>query len=384
MKEPVKLRVFFGLQIHSKFHRLKDIISLMESSDNVLRQQHDILLEVEYGKFPPGKIPWTEVNEAINRADIGIFDISENNSNVMIEAGFALGLGRQVFLLKNKKSRSKYQTPSDIPWIYIPYRDKNSLNSPATQKELIEAIQDYVKKSHRSEYLFRNVWGFAENDEVTVICSELDKPQSRMFPEPKEYIYLSKYGDVDALLTVLITLHRLYRNLKVTYCTGDEVSDRGISYTGNIVLIGGPDYNAATRLFQKAAPYLYKRGPSESDIYLKERFSKTKYYPKFAHKKRNREILDYGFFVKIQNPFNDTKKVIMIGGPHTYGVYGAAKAFSYEGGTHKGIQYNNCKIVTENVGSDPRFSVIFKVEGIDENVQVPQIDPKKVKALPTK
>ena len=382
MKGSTRLSVFVGFQSHSEFHDLKGVKSLLSSLGRHLLRKHNISLNVQYGKFPLGSTLWNEVTNAIRKSDICIFDISENNPNVMIEVGLALGLDRQVFLLKNKESE-RFSTPSDLrSFIYVTYPNRKKLNSSEMLSDLSEGFNNFIERAHKPEYLFKRIWGLEDNDSVTVICTELDKPELRMHPEQNEFIYLSKYGDLDALVEVLTTLHRLYRNLRVGLFTGSEVKARRIPYTGNLILIGGPDYNAATRLFNKYVPYAYKRGDGgEHDIYLRDRRDKQVYYPKFARHSGHDEIRDFGFFLKMRNPRNLDKKIIMIGGSHTYGVYGAARAFSYEGDTREGIQYNNCKAVVDKLGFDPEFSSIFGVEGSDQTIDIPVIELRLTRKL---
>ena len=382
LRELAKLRVFVGLRLRSEFHDIEDMKSLMNTLSNNLRKSDRISLDVQYGKFPPGSILWDEITNAISRSDICIFDISENNPNVMMEVGLALGLGKQVFMLKNKKSEKQYPKPSDVPSVYVPYEGNRQLNSANTLEELTIGFKNYMEKTHKSEYLFKSIWGFDDNDSITVICSELDKPEMRMYPEKNEFIYLSKYGDVDTLVEVIITLNKLYPNAEVLHHTGEEVKQGRVPYTGNIVLIGGPDYNAATRLFEELVPYEYKCGKGgPNDIYLHDRETNETYYPEFREEAGHQKVKDFGFFAKVRNPHNPDNKLVLIGGSHTYGVYGAAKAFSYEGETKEGIQYQNCKLVTNAVGYGQEFCTIFEVHGADQTIDIPRVNLKRLRSM---
>ena len=379
--EPAKLKVFVGFRLQSDFHDVEDIQSLMNALSDDLRTKHNISLSIQYGKFPAGSILWDEITNAIRRSDICIFDISENNPNVMMEVGLAMGLERQVFMLKNKTSEKDYPKPSDVPSVYVSYRGKSELNSSNTLNELIVGFKTYMEKTQKSEYLFKKIWGFDDNDEIIVICSELDKPEIRMYPEEHEFIYLSKYGDVDTFMEVMLTLNKLYPKAEILPLTGEEARERRIPYTGNLVLIGGPDYNATTRLFQKLAPLEYEYGEGEDDIYLRDRKTKVLYSPEFSQESGHRMTKDFGFFLKIKNPNNPENTLVMIGGAHTVGVYGAAKAFSYEGETRQGIQYQNCKLITDSLGYDPEFCSILEFHGTDQTVDPPLVSPNEIRNL---
>ena len=234
-----------------------------------LADKYNVELRVKYGIFPPGNILWNEIKESIYDTDVAIFDISENNSNVMIELGLAYGFGKQVFILKNKESFNDYPTPSDLATIYVPYDNKSMLNRANIINQLENGIQSYLQITHKPTYYFKSLWGFNEFDSVLIICSELDEPEGRQHPEPNEYIYLSKYGDVDTLVEILVTLNRLYPHLDIKFHSSNEVKAIPNEYTGNIILLGGPDYNRITALFEEYSNYEYLVGEREEDISLR-------------------------------------------------------------------------------------------------------------------
>jgi len=85
------------------------------------------------------------------------------------------------------------------------------------------------------------------------------------------------------------------------------------------------------------------------------------------------EFTDYGFFLKIPNPNNKNKKLIMINGIHTYGVYGTAKCFSLYDDHEKDVVQNNCKKVVDKFGNDPNFAIVVEVKTINKKVVTPEI-----------
>lgn len=381
MENKKKIEAFVGFQIKSEYHNVKDIESMITKLEKRLADGHDVELQTKYGTFPPGGILWDDVKDSIYNSDISIFDISENNSNVMIEVGLAYGFGKQVFMLKNKESFEAYPTPSDLAAIYIPYDNKNALNRVETIKQLEKGILAYLKETHQPTYYFKSLWGYDEYDSVLVICSELDEPEKRQHPVPNEYIYLSKYGDVDSLVEVLVTLHRLYPHLDVKFHSADEVKAIPNEFTGNIILIGGPDYNRITGLFDQYSPYEYLVGATDEDISIMKKSTEEVYIPKIEAESCRNKIVDYGFFLKMKNPYNHKKKLIMIGGPHTYGVFGAIKAFSYWGGTKDDLSYTNCKEVVDTLGHDPDFCALFEVHGIESSVLTPKLNVENLESL---
>jgi len=375
-----EIKAFVGFQTKSEFHTFEEFEAMLASLRDELREKHNIALRARYGIFPPGGILWNEVEDAIYECDVAVFDISENNANVMIEVGLAYGFGRQVFLLKNRQSFSSYRLPSDLAVVYVPYAH-GMLNSDEVINALVSGITSFLDRPHRFDYFFRSLWGFSEHDAVLIVCSELDEPEKRQHPEPNEYIYLSKYGDVDSLLEVLVTMHRLYPRLDVKFRSANEVRAVPEEYTGNIILVGGPDYNTITRLFEEYSPFEYVRGGREEDILIRRKGEDAVLVPRLSTEAGESRIVDYGFYVKQRNPYNPAKRLIMLGGAHTYGVFGAAKAFSFWGGLKDEVAHLNCKSVVDSLGHDPNFAALFEVHAIDSTVITPKLDPSGLIAI---
>jgi hypothetical protein len=377
---PIRLRAFIGFQIQSEYHTVAQMEHLVGALATRLLERHNVQLVHRFGIFPAGGILWDEVTDAIRHSDISIFDISENNPNVLIELGLAVGFGRQVFLLKSTRS-DHVKRPSDLAWIYVPYESGDALSHEGSVSELERGILAYLRKTHRSDYFVRSVWGFEEHDTVTVICSELDDPELRQHPEPNEFIYLNKYGDVDSLLEVLVTIHRLYPNVRVEYFTANEILEMRSRFTGHLVVIGGPDYNAVSKWFDHLCPFEYVTGDGQGNISIREKRSGEMHQPIVEKKEGRFQILDYGFFIKRLNPYNPDKKVIMIGGPHTYGVFGAVRAFSYWGEDKDEPSYQNCRDVVTELGDDPQFSALFEVHAMENSVLTPRLDRAHLQSL---
>lgn len=345
-------------------------------------EKQGIKFVCNYGNLPAGTTLWDDIAELIRRCDFAIFDISENNPNVMLEVGYALGLGKHLILLKNSDSKVSNPTPSDINSVYISYQGKDRLTDNTVINKAVEAIIEKLhKKKSASDFYFRSLWGFDELDDVTIICSELDEPEKRQHLEPNEYLYLGKYGDLDALVTTIVTMHKIYPNLHVKFYTGNERMNMREPYTGNIILIGGPDYNAVAKHFERYCPFEYQAGKTENDISIKNKETGELFKPKIELVNKKHMIEDYGFFVKIKNPFDEKHKLIMIGGPHTYGVLGAARAFSDSLADSAEISFQNCKDTILKFGVDPEFSAVFPVHCIENSIQTPKIDKKKLQKL---
>lgn len=235
----------------------------------------------------------------------------------------------------------------------------------------IKALIRFYKTRH-----LRKVWGIKDGDYVIVVCSELEGPEERQYVIEDEFIYLLKYGDVDAYFEVVVTLLRLFPNIKLTVKSSGEVEQTRIDFDRHLILIGGPDFNKMTeRIINKGITQYHYKGPDmevQSEDYpekivLYDRLNEKDYCGKTAEN-------DLGYFERINNPDNPEKRIILIGGCHTTGVFGAAKAFSMaesEQGEIPPIILANAKKVGKKISSKSEFSVLVPVERVAQTIIVP-------------
>jgi hypothetical protein len=229
----------------------------------------------------------------------------------------------------------------------------------------------------------RKVWGIKDKDYVIVVCSELDDPGERQYPEPREFIYNLKYGDVDAYFEVVVTLLRLFPNIKLRVMSSGEVESTRVDLDRHLILIGGPDYNKITaRILKKEntrycyrSPYVEERShvfPEEIVIY--DKFNDKEYC-------ETNDENDYGYFERIKNSENPDKIIILIGGCHTIGVTGAVKAFSMADSEHGEIPQvilENAKKVCKKISAKSEFSVLLSVERVGQTINVPKVKVKNI------
>jgi hypothetical protein len=236
--------------------------------------------------------------------------------------------------------------------------------------------EGYKKLKHiwKTRYL-RRVWGFKDRDSVILVCSELDEPEKRQKVEPREFIYSLKYGDVDAYFEVVVTLLRVYPSIKLRVMSAGEAETTKLDIGSHLVVIGGPDYNPlANRVmswdtqFLYRSPYVDTRSESHpNEIVLFDQVKQKEY----CHLNDTR---DYGYFERIVNPHNSDRLVVLIGGCHTIGVTGAAKAFSLtpqEDGATPLITLKNARLVAKKIKKSKSFSVLVETERFGQTISTP-------------
>jgi hypothetical protein len=86
--------------------------------------------------------------------------------------------------------------------------------------------------------------------------------------------------------------------------------------------------------------------------------------------------------IKKTNPYTPEKRLVMIGGAHTYGVYGAVKAFTFSRRVSDPVARQNCREVVSRLGPDPSFLAVLEVHGIGSSIPTPRLDSGRLWAIP--
>ena len=373
------LNIFVGYQIVSTFHNSEELKTVMvKKIAPAIKKKLGIKVEFKFGdKFALGDFLFNQVKDAINSCEIALFDISENNPNVMLEVGLALGAKKFTIVLKNESSTMEFRVPSDLQaFIYLPYKNIESITA-----EIVGAIANYNKNLTPAHFYFNQLWRFGHSDTVYIVCPELTEPDKRQNPEDNEFLYLGKYGDIDSLLVLYSSLSKLFPSIDIRYCTGREFKNLpGNPYSENLILLGGPDYNEVTKYYLDKTdliPYKFVE-TAEEDIGIQHPHTKEIFLSNFDKNENLNSVIDHGFFVKASNPANPSKKIIMVNGIHTYGVYGAAKCFSLHQDNEIEVSTDNCKRVIEAIGNNSNFAAHFQVSNIHYKTSVPIVNTANI------
>lgn len=339
----------------------------------------DVILQFEFGEFLAGKHLFTEVFTAIQHSDISIFDISENNPNVLIEVGMAHGNSNYVILLKNNLSQIEFRVPSDINGcVYVPY---DHIESDDVYKNIAKPIiSNYFKDFPKDEKYFSSIWGFnSENDQVLIICSELDNPSKLQEPIPGEFNYLGKYGDSTSLLLILSSLYRIYPKLSIKYCTSKEYENRPLPYNRHLIFLGGPFSNTQCNVFLSRTEYEYVKN-AKGETILRNNKKKVYFRPEITINNGSEHVEDFGLFIKMANPYNPDKNVFLINGTHGYGTFGASRCFSYFE-EHLTLSRKNCMTAFSCIGDQKSFAAVLKVTSVDKNISIPEVKKSDIFCL---
>lgn len=361
----IEVSTFIGYQINSEYHDEEEIEELGNQLEQYLHNRN-VTLDLDYGTFVPGRSVLKQVSESIQKANVCIFDISENNPNVLFESGYALGGDKNIILLKNKKSsESGIRPPTDLSgYIRTQYEDGALTDQVG---EIGDAIYDFVQNSHPARFYLRSLWGLDNVSNTIIACSRM--PMDDSAAEFEDYIEHRRYGDLDALISLRETLHRLYPNMSILTTAAisrNELPD--ILESSNLVILGGLDLNPVFLDFERWSPFSYDYGESEEaeEIYVRDGVNDERL--SFEYDESTQRATDHGFFVKRSLNGSNRRKLIIIGGAHTWGVLGGARMFEYRGEHRTDIGYRNAKTILRKFGSDPHFAVCQDITGRQRSV----------------
>lgn len=376
--------VFLGLQFKSKWYEKSEIIGAVENAVKMAREElegskHRIDLNLEWG-LVSGEPVNTQILSMVKNAAVAIFEVSEKNPNVYFEMGLACAsFVSRPLLLFNEKAAKDVAIASDVKDILrLDYPNKRTDQVIAQiTRHIKKEIREQIRKEAKSDAWndLRKIWsGGLPTRQITIVCPELPKTYRPKYASKgsPEFVNLAHFGDLDALVEVLTLLPKLYPNAETKYVTSSEVHRN--DKEGNLIVIGGPDFNALAKEFldSQPVPFLYKQkgyDPIFFEVATKREFS--------MEKKKGRVTRDYGLFARFPNPVNKSNSVIMIGGLQTFGVLGAVQAFGMNT-----IGKKNAERIIERCTGPPRFAALIPVDISDGQPSISDIDISTLRPYP--
>lgn len=325
---------------------------------------------------PSEKLP-RQIRKQLERCDFGIVDISDNNPNVFYELGFLKSSNTPCVILKSKKSVRQFPIPADILDEHIIWYESPKSFPEVLYSEVVKGLKAILREPPKAfKRALYGLWFPPDVKYIHIISSSEPNPTPFADRRSLNYMYLDNFGDKDAVLEVRVLLAKLYPKARTKIFAADQF-DYSFIYD-NLVVVGGPgDEEEGNQI------------TSDMMMRIKSKVSYTEdcetllYNGKEYHATISNGLLvkDYGYFARFPNPYNMDSQVILLHGIHTYGVLGAARAFS----DHPVAQKNIQKII-DLVGGDLgelAFETFFPVEVFPTGeVAVPKIEVAQVSFLP--
>lgn len=322
-----------------------------------------------------------QIERNIRGSHIGIVDITESKPNIFFEYGLLYGLNIPVLLIKTKESIGTFPVPADIkdrlPILYDTF--DNLLDSVVNN--LADEFKKILNNDSLANIYLNKIWFPNNAGNINVIAPPEPEKSEFASPESKNYIFLNNVGDIDTVLEIMNFLNRNYRGVKIHIHSSEEFKNQ---IEDNLVVIGGPgdsdgDGNSICALIMDKMNvkigYSFSEDEDETMTYKYQKFS--------AVYRGGKVVKDYGYFARFPNPFNPSTSVVLVHGIHTFGVLGAAKAFSDRPSAQGNIRKVMKKLNLDDI-KHASFECFFPVDVLQQSVVCPDIDIDNILPLTKK
>jgi len=219
-----------------------------------------------------------------------------------------------------------------------------------------------------------SLWHFPVDQDVTIVCAP--RPGTELVgasyadPTDPDYERLSRYADLDALIELFGYIRAINPKNKVKYRTSDEL--RQDDYTTHLVLIGGVDWNAATRdMFRRVRIPVSQTTREHVDDYgeftVAENGKKRSFQPTLVKDGADRVLVeDVAHLYHGRNPYNRKRTVTFLNGMFGRGTYGVVRAL-----TDARFRDRNEAYLRERFGRSDSFSVLTRVPIVNGRAVTP-------------
>jgi len=219
-----------------------------------------------------------------------------------------------------------------------------------------------------------SLWHFPVDQDVTIVCAP--RPETELSgasytdPADPDYERLSRYADLDALIELFGYIRAVNPMNKVKYRKSDEI--RADDYTAHLVLIGGVDWNAATRdMFRRVRIPVSQTTREHVDDYgeftVAENGKKRSFRPTLVKDGEHRVLVeDVAHFYHGRNPYNRKRTVTFLNGMFSRGTHGVVRAL-----TDARFRDRNEAYLRERFGRSDSFSVLTRVPIVNGRALTP-------------
>lgn len=350
-------KIFLGFQFKSTFYSKSTLENLLvdsvtEASNEINENGLDyVTLEPQLIDLKPSEGVTEGIIRLIDESLFCLFEISDNNPNVMFELGNAYARNNGLIFLKNSESTPINKVPSDIIGKFILYYGGS--NYPSLEKlrpKITKTIKDYVIDVYnkKSETWVRKIWDI-KGDNLIVVSGNL---HGRYEVEPR---------DADTLFDSTLRLINLYPGVKVKRFYSVDFPIENFQ-NNDILAVGGPESNKITQMILEGVdssfPFHYEETDEPYDFILYDKINFREYMKRFEGKELK---TDYGFFLKAPNPYFEGRTILLVTGIGAEGTMGCSRALPFNSGPVYDYYYDNFSKLNGN----KYFSFITetKIEG---------------------
>ena len=375
------IKLFAGYQFTSNFFSRADIESAILRSikltnDAVSNENYKIYFKPQ--DLAPGEVILSQLLVRIKESDICIFEISDGNRNVLFEVGVACGLGIPTILVRN--TNSNIPVPSDLSGVmYLRYSDTTELgvSLPSVLIQVVKSLP--LHRNLRNQKISNIIWAGSDSKEtVSLIGGEIKSATS---PSDVPGIFYMQSPDVQALVEAGGNLLFQMPDRNVQVLSSGIV--KGKDMEEHLVLVGGPRSNSVTgQLLQRLSlPWKYELGDHKLPIHERMRAKclrkgDEKLEPEFEgdNVRRDVALLSFG-----PNPFNMSKRFLLLSGDFTFGVMGAARSVSMLRQTDRNLAFLSS--LCHDLKHPNIVQIVMHVDVINDQVVTPDLESTKIEII---
>jgi transcriptional regulator with XRE-family HTH domain len=216
------------------------------------------------------------------------------------------------------------------------------------------------------------IWRFPVGQDITIVCARLPDDMRARMPNPDptdpDRVDLYDYADLDSLIELFGHIRSVNPNNQVHYRTSDALVPD--DYTSHLVLLGGVDWNEATRdLFRRVKiPVTQVARANEEDIGgFKVDGVGELFEPTLLPGGSRPELLeDVALFLRGPSPYNQKRTLTICNGMFGRGTLGAVRAL-----TDARFRDRNESYVAQRFAGQDTFSIITRVPIANGRVLTP-------------
>jgi hypothetical protein len=371
MRDIRRVNVVLGFQFQSacraytKEALLDTFRAACKAAERQLKRRYEQLSVQPVSECAQVGLPLSEqIVELFTTADVGVFEISDVNPNVMYEAGLLTGRRLRPILIRNR-NKSPVAPPSDIAGLLVLNYDrvpelKASLavyiaNRVETLLEGTDPLAPWIEP-------FQTPWfeDDGRTSPIVIVCGHVPTREIaalRRAKHPDLTSQIDHFTDKESLLEVTKTLSTLYPQREQRRYTSREISRNSGDLKYPLVSLGGPDFNEFYRRIEadRDIPLRYVPG-SGSDATLVDSRSGHKYR---ATRKKRVPVADYGLYLRLSHPVNGAERLLMFSGITALGVLGAVRAFAAASEARQ-----NALDLSAHLGEACDFGVLVRVNRV--------------------
>jgi hypothetical protein len=298
----------------------------------------------------------------------------------MYELGYLDACAIPVVLIVSRRSNTA--VPVDVRGRYVvEYEEMSDLDSRLPPL-LVKCVEASLRRSKMLPGDRDLAWFPSSVHELHLVGALSPDNLYSADPAHRNFVYVERFSDKDALLELMVLLSRLYSARIHKYTSGDFPKFQLL--IADLVVLGGPGVT----------------GINDGNSICREMFSRVKSRIRYSDDGESVEVAgkdgpiqlkptygedgilqrDFGYFARFPNPFAPDATVVMINGLHTAGGLGAARAFSDLPQASENFRIVRSALAAESP-SLAAFETIFEVETMAGGVLVPRISPEFVFAL---